>query len=224
MDKKKHIIIATIVFVLFNNYKTEAQVEITGAPYLRNDNVTEQRYNNSDTYKKPFLLPDYFSLQYAGDIGFMSIGGGYFYNKNKKVRVNISIGIVPKRIATTSSSIITLAHEFQIMKPIKIKNNFEWSIVNVGAQLSYYLGNEYNSLNRGYEDKYYYLFSTNIGYRFYFKTELLWLNSYKYLGYKKISFYFESGRNATDILTSFKNRTVNYFDSASFGFGLNLYL
>ena len=134
------------------------------------------------------------------------------------------MGLVPKNLAGSSSTIITLAHEFQIINPIIINKNFNWSIINYGAQISYIMGNEYNSLNNGYDNRYYYLFSTNITYRFYFRSELLWMNSYKFLGYKKIGFYIETGRNLTDILTGFKSRKVTYFDTASIGFGFNLYI
>ncbi|NQX81285.1 MAG: hypothetical protein HRT66_04740 [Flavobacteriaceae bacterium] len=154
----------------------------------------------------------------------MSAGVGYFYKKNQRVRVQFSLGIVPKSREGSSSIIVTLAHEFQVIKPIIINKNFKWSLINPGAQFSYISGIEYNGLNDDYYNDYYYLFSANVIYRFYFRSELLWINTHKFLGSKKIGFYFETGRNLTSILTGFKNQEVNYLDTASLGLGFNFYL
>lgn len=53
------------------------------------------KVNHSNAQKKSFLVPDAAIIQYAGSIGYFSVGAGYEIFKNKRGNIDFNYGYVP---------------------------------------------------------------------------------------------------------------------------------
>ncbi len=106
--------------------------------------------------KRKWFIPDYYKIQYAGNIGFISIGTGYEIFNNR-LQSGILFGYVPESIGNTTIYTITqkntfLIHDFKLNKKIEISPI-------IGLAISYEIGNNsYLFLPDKYPDGYY---STN---------------------------------------------------------------
>lgn len=113
---------------------------------------------SSDTIpvQKKWFVPDYYKIQFAGNIGFISIGTGYEIFNNC-LQSDILFGYVPESIGNTTVYTITQKNTFLIHN-LKLNNNFEISPI-IGFAISYETGNNsWLFLPDKYPDGYY---STN---------------------------------------------------------------
>ncbi|AMM49929.1 hypothetical protein TH61_00320 [Rufibacter sp. DG15C] len=104
--------------------------------------------------------PYYAKAQFAGDIGFVSVGIGR-ESINRKLNTDLSVGYLPESIGGDAIFTIALKSTMLPLKPARIKT-LDWYYFTAGAQLSYTFGDEYFAWE-GYLSKYpnsYYRFST----------------------------------------------------------------
>jgi len=98
------------------------------------------------------LVPDYYSAQYAGSIGFFNIGAGYEFIPNK-ARLGIHYGYVPP----SQGGRLHLATA-KVVFPIVNLNHKNWRFnpIDLGMMASYYFGSEFSSTwSSRYPDGYY---------------------------------------------------------------------
>jgi len=95
--------------------------------------------DSSDIKVKKKLLPHYTILQYAGNMGFLSVGTGYLFSK-RRMALGLQLGYLPKSIGGATIGTITIKY---IYSPWEIKKD-EFFIVplNVGMNLT----NTYSNL------------------------------------------------------------------------------
>ncbi len=88
--------------------------------------------------KKPFL-PHYSILQYAGNMGFLSVGTGYLFN-HRRMALGLQVGYLPKSIGGATIGTLTIKY---IYSPWQIqKDEFYFQPLNVGLNLT----NTYSNL------------------------------------------------------------------------------
>ena len=88
-----------------------------------------------------FLIPDYAKTQFAGNIGFLSIGPGYWY-ASKKMELDIMYGFVPKNAGGVLHS-LTLKNTWIPFKKICVGKNTELDPLTLGIPLSYTFGKQF---------------------------------------------------------------------------------
>jgi hypothetical protein len=104
--------------------------------------------------------PYYAKAQFAGDIGFVSVGIGR-ESFNRRLNTDLSVGYLPESIGGDAIFTVALKSTMLPLKPARLKS-LDWYYLTAGAQLSYTFGDEYFAWE-GYLSKYpnsYYRFST----------------------------------------------------------------
>ena len=119
--------------------------------------ATSQEHGN---YKRSPFLPSEAIVQYAGSIGFASLGAGYSLGRGN-FETDILLGYVPKSIG--GNHIWTVAVRANWL-PWRIKTGKRTSIIplTTGLMAGYTFGNKYFILQPDYYPKKYYTFSTAV--------------------------------------------------------------
>ncbi len=99
----------------------------------------EKELKDSSKYK--MFLPDYVKLQYAGGIGFMSVGVGYTFFKNR-LDATIFYGYVPKTFSVTDLHSISLQFTGKLLK-FDINKNIQILPLNFGWYAHHTFGREF---------------------------------------------------------------------------------
>ncbi len=87
------------------------------------------------------LLPDYMKLQYAGGIGFISVGVGYTFFKNR-LDVTMFYGYVPKSFSIEDLHSISLQLTAKFLR-YKVNDNIEILPLNIGWYAHHTFGSEF---------------------------------------------------------------------------------
>ena len=87
------------------------------------------------------LIPDYMKVQYAGNIGFFSLGTGYSFLKDK-INMDVFYGFVPARIGGKDIHMIT---QKNTLSPISIKlgDSYTFFPLSAGILINFALGDNY---------------------------------------------------------------------------------
>ena len=159
----------------------------------------------------PRMVPDHVKLQYAGGIGFLSVGFGY-ESPNQKFQGDFYYGNVPAKwgggrpIHSVTGKLTWLPLSRKLNRDIRL------DIINAGILLNYTFGKQY------------FLFKpTPYPYQYYgFPTAL---NGVVFLGtgirYQRFGLYYEVGSSGKDMLSYVKNTKSRAFsDILTMGVGL----
>ena len=107
----------------------------------------------------PSASPYHIKAQFAGGIGFLSVGVGRTFFR-EKLETDLFLGYLPESIGGDRIVTSAIKATYVPVKPVKIKA-LDWQPLRVGAQVSYTFGDDYFAREPG--DKYekgYYGFST----------------------------------------------------------------
>jgi len=167
---------------------------------------------------KPWYRPDYAKIQFAGNIGFLSVGFGYqFFNNH--LCSEILYGYVPASISKAKEiHTITLKNTFQVF-------NREIRAITLspitGFTVSYETGNNsFLKLPDKYPKDYY---STNAFHLTLFIGAKVHKDITNSKIIKGIDFYFEVGMVDTYLLYAIKSKEVKINQIFSSAIGINLY-
>jgi len=165
--------------------------------------------------------PDHSSIQYAGNIGFISVGGGYDFF-NEKLGLELFYGYAPKSVAGLDIHSMTFKVNYSPWH-ININEKIELRPFNIGIGLTYNFGDNY-FINQSshYPDNYYK--SNAIYFTPYLGLSILYKNSLKL---RAIEFYTELGtvdKYLRDYLNSaFEEYYVDLEDIINISFGFRVY-
>jgi len=112
--------------------------------------------------KKGFKIkpPDHIEVQYAGGIGFISIGAGYS-TKNQKLEGDLYYGYLPKSVGGISIHSISGKVTWIPIHPVIIKK-YQLEPLMAGLIVNYSFGKQYYSFDPPYYPYRYYSFPTAI--------------------------------------------------------------
>ena len=112
--------------------------------------------------KKGFKIepPDHIKVQYAGGIGFISIGAGYS-TKNKKLEGDLYYGYLPKSVGGVSIHSISAKVTWIPIHSVSVKK-YKLEPLMTGLIVNYSFGKQYFSFDPPYYPYRYYSFPTAI--------------------------------------------------------------
>jgi hypothetical protein len=179
----------------------------------------EQEKLSTSKYKK--FLPNYIKLQYAGGIGFMSVGVGYTFIKNR-LDVTMFYGYVPKTFSITDLHSISLQLTGKLLK-FRINENIEVLPLNFGWYAHHTFGEEFWITLPDKYTKGYYWWSPGRNAGIFIGGEIktkLFANKLPASG---TAFYFRVGSRGLYISSKVGNNTIPITDILEFGFGVAVY-
>lgn len=180
--------------------------------------------SGSFAQKLDFLVPDDVLIQYAGSIGYFSVGAGYELLKNKKGSLDFTYGYVP---GSKGGRLHIVASKFAY-RPFEIKVK-DWAKIypfNPGVFFSYTFHEdlEINFPRHQYAKNYYY-WSEAIRSHLSFSAELQLIEEglLKTTGFKAITLYSELNSNDFYLINYFQNlEELSLLDVFKLGIGLRL--
>jgi len=180
--------------------------------------ITEKSDTNS-MYKK--FLPDYVKLQFAGGIGFMSVGVGYTFFKNK-LDVTMFYGYVPEAYTIDDLHSISLQVTSKLLK-FKVNENIEVLPLNFGWYAHHTFGSEYWVRLPDHYPSGYYWWSPGRNAGIFLGGEIktkLFANNLPASG---TAFYARIGSRGLYLSSIWGNSSIPITDILEFGIGIAVY-
>ena len=159
------------------------------------DSVVMSRYDRRMHRRREYwaeLIPTQFIMQYAGNMGFMSIGIGWDYGKHKQWETNLMFGYLPKISSHRGKLTMTLKENY-LPWSMYLKQGWILEPLSCGLYLNTVFGSEFwdNQPSR-YPDKYYEPLNTKVRIHVFLGqriTKIIPANKRKFL--KSISAFYE---------------------------------
>lgn len=174
-----------------------------------------------DSAKYHQLLPDYMKLQFAGGIGFVSVGVGYTFFKDN-LEVSYFYGYIPKFVSTENLLSVSLQITAKLLR-FTVNNNIELLPLNFGWFIHHNFGSDYwIKLPSHYPSEYYWWSPGRNAGVFLggeIKTKLL-ANETPASG---TAFYFRLGSRGLYLASKYDNSSIPLNDILEFGFGVAVY-
>jgi hypothetical protein len=158
--------------------------------------------------RKKDLLPDHIKVQYAGGIGFISVGAGYS-NKKNKLEADLFYGYLPGSIGGVR--IHSLSAKFSwIPYHLSIKNKYRFEPLITGLLINYNFGKQFFAFDPENYPYKYYSFPTAINTAIFVGSRFdlnkpAWLSFYyEILGFDRDILSFADNSNSlklSDVLT-----------------------
>lgn len=174
-----------------------------------------------EKYKKGWerLIPRYQKLQYAGDMGLISLGVGWDYGKKKTWETDLFLGYLPRFDGDRGHVTITLKENYIPWK-VKIKTG-RWFLEPFTASLyiNKIFGDEFWTREPDkYPDGYYGLatnlrFNLAFGQRLCFKVKPIGLS-------ERLTVFYELGTNDLYIISYFTNKYLKVTDIFNLSLGI----
>jgi len=175
----------------------------------------------TDIFKYKNLLPDYMKIQFAGGIGFLSLGVGYTFFK-QKLEVSYFYGYVPRFVSIYDLHSVSLQFTAKLLR-LKLNKSIEVMPLNFGWFMHHTFGNEYwIKLPSNYPDEYYW-WSPGRNAGVFLGGEIktkLFSNKTPASG---TAFYIRIGSRGLYIASKFGNSSVPISDIIELGFGVAVY-
>ena len=159
------------------------------------DSVVMSKYDRRMHRRREYwaeLIPTQFIMQYAGNMGFMSIGIGWDYGKHKQWETKLMFGYLPKISSRRGKLTMTLKENY-LPWSMYLKQGWMLEPLSCGLYLNTVFGSEFwgNQPSR-YPDKYYEPLNTKVRIHVFLGqriTKIIPANKRKFL--KSISAFYE---------------------------------
>ena len=153
--------------------------------------------------KKSWIVPDHIKTQFAGNIGFLSVGAGYLHG-NDKLETDLYVGFLPKPIGGDHIVSVSAKMTYSPWR-IRIGRNYGLVPFSIGPYLSYSFGSQFDTvLPNEYPDGYYW-WATSLRFGA-FAGGRLSRNIGEQHRLKAVDFYYELGSYDLVFLSYIQNR------------------
>ncbi len=159
--------------------------------------------------KRPGITPDHLKLQYAGSIGFISLGAGYEWAK-QKIHGDIYYGYVPAGIGGVDIHSVTGKFTW-LPFSIELENDVKINPVTTGFLVNYAFGKRYHLFSRTKYSFVYYGFPTAAHLAIFLGGNI---------SKNKFSLYYEFGITDRDLASFATNTTaIGFMEIVNIGIG-----
>lgn len=159
--------------------------------------------------KRPGITPDHLKLQYAGSIGFISVGAGYEWAK-KKIHGDLYYGYVPAAVGGVDIHSVTGKFTWRPFSKT-LDNDVQLDLLTTGMLLNYAFGRRYHLFSRTKYSFVYYGFPTAAHINFFVGGGI---------SKKRTGLYYELGITDRDLVSYANNtRNIHFFEIVNIGIG-----
>lgn len=194
---------------------------------LRKDSVAVRRpdfQRRTDNYRKFWysLIPNQFTIQYAGSIGVVAWGPGWHYGKKERWETDLLFGFVPRYHSEATKVTFTVKQRFV---PWHLRISSRWTLepLATGLFFSSIFGEDFwNHEPSRYPDRYY-GFSTKIRANVFLGQRATYkIPSKRRYFCKSVSIYYELSTCDMYVISALPNKNVKFTDILSLAAGLRL--
>lgn len=168
------------------------------------------------------MVPRYIKVQYAGTIGFLSVGTGWDYGKNRQWETDVMLGYIPKYSTRRGKVSFTLKQNFIPWNScIGNKRLTQFQPLRCGLFFNTVYGEEFWTREPSRYPSGYYNFSTRIRTGLFIGQSISrTVNGSRNRSYKRVSLYYELVSSDIYIISYFTNRYLKLQDILSLSIGI----
>jgi hypothetical protein len=164
--------------------------------------------------KRAGIIPHHAKIQYAGSIGFISVGAGYEFAK-KKLQGDFFYGYVPEKIGGIKIQSITAKLTWIPVSRL-LKDDIKLDLLTAGILINYTFGRQYHLFSRTRYSFVYYGFPT---------AAHLALFAGGGITKNKLGLYYEIGMTDRDLISFANNpKAISFFEIINIGIGARVSL
>ena len=168
-------------------------------------------------------IPTHVKAQYAGGMGFMSVGCGWDYGRKCRWETDVLVGVLPKAYSDRTHAIFTLKQNY-IPWSIRCCDRFAIEPFTCGLYLTLLTGEDYwvREPDR-YPGSSYYRFTSRLRAHLYMGQRFTcYLDNESSL--RSITLYYELSANDLDIIAKCGNRSLGLSEIVYFSIGIKFQL
>jgi len=217
--KTKIILLAVFVF-LVNNTTASAQKVINDTVFIITDSI---KPNGQKNYRAGWgkLIPEYGKLQYAGNMGFLSIGGGWDYGKKKQWETDIFVGFLP-HYSTAKNKITFTVKQNYIPWKLDINKSFMVEPLTCGMYLNSIWGRDFWVAEPEKYPSGYYAFSSKIRVNAFVGQRITYKFDAGREYFKSATFFYEVSTNDLYLISAVTNGYLKPNDYLVLALGIKL--
>ena len=168
-------------------------------------------------------IPTHAKAQYAGGMGFISVGWGWDYGRKCRWETDVMIGFLPKAYSDKFHTTFTLKQNY-IPWSIRCCDRLAIEPLSCGIYFNFISGEDFwvREPDRYPGDKYYNFTSRLRTYCYAGQRLTYYLKGNSLL--RNITLYYELSANDLDIAAKFGNRSISFSDIFYFSFGVKFQL
>ncbi len=171
------------------------------------------------------LIPTHYKLQYAGNMGLLSLGTGWDYGKHNQWETDILFGFLPKYSSDRAKLTFTLKQNYMPWSFSSKKiNNLSFEPLSCGMYLNTVFGNEFWAREPDRYPKGYYGFSNKVRIHVFVGQRLTYefRNREKFSHYRSVTFFYELSTCDLYLVSAATNSYLRPRDYLSLSFGVKL--
>lgn len=194
--------------------------ETTQTKILTKYEKKEAKYHRIWSY----LIPRNTVVQYAGNIGMLSFGAGWTYEKKRRWSTDLLFGLLPKSDSECAKITMTLKENYYPWTiTLNKKRNITLTPLSCGIFFNTVFGEDFWAHEPSRYPDSYYGFSTKIRANIYLGQQLtLLIPSDKRIHFKSITLYYELSTCDIYLASAFTNHYLKPHDYLTLGFGVRL--
>lgn len=171
------------------------------------------------------LIPTHTKLQFAGNMGLLSIGTGWDYGRRNQWETDLLLGFLPKYDSDRAKLTMTLKQNY-IPWSLQIRqSDFDFEPLTCGLYMNTVFGNEFWVHEPDRYPQGYYGFSSKVRFHIFVGQRLTFNIPTRYrITARAITLFYELSTSDLYVVSAFTNRYLKPKDYLSLSFGIKLQL
>jgi hypothetical protein len=166
------------------------------------------------------MIPTHSKLQFAGNMGFLSLGLGWDYGKQRQWETDWFVGVIPKSSSARSKVVTTLKQNY-IPWSVQISDGFSVEPLSCGLYITSVFGEEFWTKQPNRYPKGYYNFSTKIQPNVFVGQRLTYkVKHSRIVIAKEVTFFYELSTDGFSVVSAATNSYLRPVDYLHLSFGL----
>lgn len=199
-------------------------ISLFSFPIAAQENIYDKRvekYHN----RWELLKPSHIKLQYAGSMGFLSLGTGWDYGEKNQWETDILIGFVPKYSTGKTKITFTLKQNYIPLELPLGGKGFSLSPLTCGLYVNTVSGDQFWSTDPVRYPKGYYNVSTKVRFNIFLGERITFtIPPEKRQGAKSVTFFYEFSSCDLYIISAIQNSYLKLSDIVHLSLGLKVQL
>lgn len=231
--------VVTVCCLLLLGWSSSAQAQNT-VTVVKHDTVY-LRYNPDSiitTYVRPSrydrrvhryrrhwnaLIPTHLKLQFAGNMGLLSVGTGWDYGKHNQWETDILLGFLPKYRSSENKITLTVKQNYMPWSLQIKESRFSVEPLSCGMYLNTVFGDDFWVSEPSRYPKGYYGFSLKVRIHAFLGQRITYdIDPRRRFTAKSITFFYEISTCDLYIVSAFTNKYLKPKDYLSLSFGVKL--
>lgn len=169
------------------------------------------------------LIPTHLKLQFAGNMGLLSVGTGWDYGKHNQWETDILLGFLPKYHSSENKITFTVKQNYMPWSLQIKESRFSVEPLSCGMYLNTVFGDEFWVSEPSRYPKGYYGFSSKVRIHAFLGQRITYdIDPRRRFTAKSITFFYEISTCDLYIVSAFTNKYLKPKDYLSLSFGVKL--